>query len=80
MYNVRMCSHLHFLIQIFVLSKTVRTKLIGVKLTDLDALIPINLVSTVLESSKIWTKKCRCEHTLSYQTYYAKGAGRSQGL
>ena len=52
----------------------VRSQLIGVKLTDLDirALIPINLVWTVLESPKIWTKKWRCERTLRHQQVHTE--------
>ena len=72
--GLRVRSHLHFSVQIFGLSKIARTKLKGVKLKDLDigSLTPINLVWTVLESPKIWTKKWRCECTLRHQQVHTE--------
>ena len=49
------------------LSRTVQTKLIGVKdpISRSVYFTPFNLVLATLESLKIWTEKCRCERTLS---------------
>lgn len=52
---------LHFLVQIFGLSRTVLIKLIGVKspMSRSFNVTTINLVQTILESLKIWTQTRR---------------------
>jgi len=58
-------KHLGFLVKTFGLSQIVSTKFTGVKSTDrgIGALTHINLVWTIRESPKVWTKP-RCERAL----------------